>query len=260
MSHGKLLISKGDFKLFQVNGNDAPKLIEDIGRARARTFKKYLPKETLVDTDKYDHFYEHLYLIHSDTQEIIGAYRAAIGYKVYNKYGRDGFYLNELFHFDTSNDYLLRNSMEMGRSFVVPEYQQQFLPLMMLWRGLFNLFKQDENLLSIIGAVSIPQYSNNQLVDHLVDFLTRHYPADCFVQGKNELKLKGEYKFDNLLSLEKHFNIEGEKIPVLIKKYLDQNARIAGFNIDHNFGDAIDVLAVMTKGDMPEEKLNRMLH
>ena len=49
----------------------------------------------------------------------------------------------------------------------------------------------------------------------------------------------------------------GLKIPVLIKKYLLQNAKCLGFNVDPAFSDAIDVLMYISLENLDFAKIER---
>ena len=48
------------------------------------------------------------------------------------------------------------------------------------------------------------------------------------------------------------------KVPVLIKKYLKQEAKIIGFNVDPKFSDALDGLIILDMKDFPQEMLENL--
>jgi len=64
-----------------------------------------------------------------ETNKIAGAYRMGLGCEIYPKYGMDGFYLNGLFRFEPELHDMLHKSIEMGRAFIIKEYQQKPMPL-----------------------------------------------------------------------------------------------------------------------------------
>ncbi|OPG94639.1 hypothetical protein B2I21_30385, partial [Chryseobacterium mucoviscidosis] len=45
------------------------------------------------------------------------------------------------------------------------------------------------------------------------------------------------------------------RLPVLIKKYIKQNAKVIAFNVDPNFNDAIDGLMYIRISDLPESTI-----
>jgi hypothetical protein len=48
------------------------------------------------------------------------------------------------------------------------------------------------------------------------------------------------------------------RLPVLLKKYIRQNARIIGFNIDPKFNNALDGLMILDMKDLPDETTESM--
>ena len=62
-------------------------------------------------------------------------------------------------------------------------------------------------------------------------------------------------KFDKLID-----DFEPEmRMPVLIKKYIKQNAKVVAFNVDPNFNDAIDGLMYIRIRDLPEDTIKPVL-
>jgi hypothetical protein len=54
-------------------------------------------------------------------------------------------------------------------------------------------------------------------------------------------------------------DLEPELRPVLIKKYIKQNAKVIAFNVDPNFNDAIDGLMYIRISDLPESTIKPVL-
>jgi hypothetical protein len=50
----------------------------------------------------------------------------------------------------------------------------------------------------------------------------------------------------------------GYKIPVLLKKYLELNAKIIGFNVDPDFNNCLDGLIVVDVYNIPAEFVNSL--
>ena len=63
-------------------------------------------------------------------------------------------------------------------------------------------------------------------------------------------------KFDKLIT---EIEPEGLRIPVLIKKYVKQNARLVAFNVDPKFNNAIDGLMYIKIADFPESTVKPVL-
>ena len=65
--------------------------------------------------------------------------RIGFGGEIISAYGIDGFYIASLFHIDASVAPLLEKTIEMGRAFVVKEYQSHPLSLHLLWKGIVHM-------------------------------------------------------------------------------------------------------------------------
>ncbi|HMW97396.1 MAG TPA: glycerol acyltransferase, partial [Flavobacteriales bacterium] len=77
-------------------------------------------------------------------------------------------------------------------------------------------------------------------------FIVRNEKAD----GQALLEASGEdlRKLDRIIA---DIEPEGSTVPVLLKKYLQLNARIIGFNSDPKFNDALDGFVVLDLTRVP---------
>ena len=165
--------------------------------------------------------------------------------------------------------------MELGRSFVVPKYQKEVLPLKLLLSGLAVALAKDPAAEYMIGTVTI----SDSLPD-LYKSLTYHYlerdfklaEARRFAVPTNPFKpdylrvnpeglLSGIPKgdidaFDRLLS-----SISGGKnrLPVLFRKYFSCGAREACFNVDPLFNNCLDAMIVLKASDFPVRMLRSVV-
>ena len=48
-------------------------------------------------------------------------------------------------------------------------------------------------------------------------------------------------------------------MPVLIKKYLQLGSKVVGFNVDHDFCDALDALMFLDLEEVPEQKMQMLV-
>ena len=105
----------------------------------------------------------------------------------------------------------------------------------------------------------------------MIEFIKRNfYRADLAEYVKPRKKFKPKYKqVDAGALLEKSGNdirmldqfiqeIEPEKfnVPVLLKKYIKQNARIISFNVDPKFEMSLDGLILLDMNDVPADTIN----
>src|SRR5690554_3421546 len=147
------------FKLFEVYCASAvrmPIVMREIGRLREYTFRK-IGEETMnsTDLDEYDLYYEHLFIWDTQNRKIVGAYRLGLGNDIIEQYGKKGFYIHSLFKIRNEIIPMLRKSIELGRSFVVPEYQRHPYSLFLLWKGIVSYMNTHPEYRYFIGPVSI---------------------------------------------------------------------------------------------------------
>ena len=270
-----LLFTSNNYECYISKSEQIPNILREIGRLREITFRQVGEgTNDEIDLDKYDNHYHHLFLWDKEANKIVGAYRMAIGAEVYEKYGIKGFYINELFNFDPEIHPFFKKCIEMGRAFVSSEYQQKPMPLFLLWRGIIHIALRNPQQKFIIGGVSISNQFSDFSKSLMIEFMKTHYYDSTvaqYVRAKKEFKIKlneDEKKFifsESEADLNKFDKIIDElepnvlRLPVLIKKYIKQNARVIAFNVDPNFNDAIDGLMYIRVSDIPESTLQPVL-
>ena len=270
-----LLFTSNNYECFIAKAEQIPNILREIGRLREITFRQIGEgTNDEIDLDRYDNHYHHLFLWDKDANKIVGAYRMAIGAEVYEKYGIKGFYINELFNFEPEIHPFFKKCIEMGRAFVSSEYQQKPMPLFLLWRGIVHITLRNPQQKFIVGGVSISDQFSDFSKSLMIEFMKTHYYDSTvaqFVRAKKEFKVKlteEEKKFifdESEADLNKFDKIIDElepnvlRLPVLIKKYIKQNARVIAFNVDPNFNDAIDGLMYIRVSDIPDSTVQPVL-
>ena len=273
-TEGKMLFSNGDYEVYFTKFDEIPAMMREIGRQRELTFRAVGEGTNLpFDLDEYDKHYHHLILWDNVAQKIAGAYRMALGSEVMKNYGIKGFYTNSLFDFDQELQPFFKKVIEMGRAYISIEYQQKPLPLFLLWRGIVHVCLRNPEHKFLMGGVSISNRFSDFSKSLMIEFMRSHYfdPAVAqYVHPKNDYKVylserdKSLFfegldddlnKFDKLID-----DFEPEmRLPVLIKKYIKQNAKVVAFNVDPNFNDAIDGLMYIRISDLPEGTIKPVL-
>ena len=271
---GKTLFSNGDYEVYFTKFDEIPAMMREIGRQRELTFRAVGEGTNLpFDLDEYDKHYHHLILWDNVAQKIAGAYRMALGSEVMKNYGIKGFYTNSLFDFDQELQPFFKKVIEMGRAYISIEYQQKPLPLFLLWRGIVHVCLRNPEHKFLMGGVSISNRFSDFSKSLMIEFMRSHYfdPVVAqYVHPKNDYKVylserdKSLFfegldddlnKFDKLID-----DFEPEmRLPVLIKKYIKQNAKVVAFNVDPNFNDAIDGLMYIRISDLPEGTIKPVL-
>ncbi len=258
---------QAEFDLFVAPSERIPRLLREIGRAREETFRAVGEgTNKSFDLDEFDLYYDHLLLWDREKQRLAGAYRIGDGARIMERYGKRGFYTHTLFRMDRTMSKVLRKSFELGRSFITQDYQKHRLPLFLLWRGLLIHVIGHPGHRYLIGPVSISSRFSRFSRELMIGFLREHHfdealgahihPRNRFliapdrIDGKALLEASGEdmRKLDRIIA---DIEPEGAHVPVLLKKYLQLNARIIGFNCDPKFNDALDGFVVLDLQRVP---------
>ncbi|MGB2282924.1 MAG: GNAT family N-acetyltransferase, partial [Flavobacteriaceae bacterium] len=205
---------------------------------------------------------------------LAGAYRMGLGRDVYEAYGINGFYLQDLFRFEPELHKMMSHSIELGRAFIIKQYQQKPMPLFLLWKGIVHTTLRFPNHKYLIGGVSISNRFSNFSKSLMIEFMKSHYYDPYlaqYVHPKKEFKVKlkdtdKDFVFDATeADLNKFDKIIDEiepgalRLPVLLKKYIKQNARLIAFNVDPLFNDAIDGLMYIRISDLPDSTVRPVM-
>jgi len=274
-SADKKFLSLKNYEIYFTKTDDIPNILHEIGRLREITFREVGEgTNNAIDIDEFDSYYYHLFLWDTEEKLIAGAYRMGLGHEIFPKYGVKGFYINSLFRFEPELYKMLTESIEMGRAFVVKEYQQKPMPLFLLWKGIVHVTLRYPQNKFLIGGVSISNQFSNFSKSLMIEFMRSNYYDPFiaqYIQPKKEYKVKlkdadKEFvfdeaqadmnKFDKLIT---EIEPDGLRIPVLIKKYVKQNARLVAFNVDPKFNNAIDGLMYIKISDLPESTVKPVL-
>ncbi|MFN7044627.1 MAG: GNAT family N-acyltransferase [Flavobacterium sp.] len=270
----RLLQSK-NYEVYFVTADKIPNILHEIGRLREITFREVGEgTNESLDLDPYDKYYHHMFLWDEEAQCIAGAYRMGLGSHIYPKHGIDGFYLHELFRFEPELYDMMSKSIEMGRAFIIKEYQQKPMPLFLLWKGIVHTTLHYPEHKYLIGGVSISNQFSEFSKSLMIEFMKSHYYDPYiaqYVHPKKEFKVKlkdadKDFVFNETESdLNKFDKIIDElepgtlRLPVLIKKYIKQNARVVAFNVDPLFNNAVDGLMYIRISDIPESTMKPVM-
>ena len=260
-----LLDCKG-FSVFYGNIQNLPNVILEIGRLREITFREVgegSGKE--FDLDKFDNHYQHLIVWNNEKSEVVGSYRFALVDKVLKKHGVRGLYTSNFYNYSKDFKTKIEAGLELGRSFVRKEYQKQFIPLLLLFKGICRFVVNNPKYHMLFGAVSV---SNNydEKSRYLIGNLLLSQTKDVKAKRKYECRLntdgdvKAACKSVNLSTMDLLSNlikgVEGDKdLPVLIKQYMKLGGQLHAFTVDNEFGDCLDGLIVVDLKESPKKTL-----
>ena len=270
----KMLFSNGNYEIYFTPYDQIPSVMREIGRQRELTFRAVGEGSNLpFDLDEYDKHYHHLFLWDNAAEKLAGAYRMALGKDVMKKSGIKGFYTSSLFEFEQDIHPFFKKVIEMGRAYILEEYQQKPLPLFLLWRGIVHVCLRNPDHKFLMGGVSISNKFSEFSKSLMIEFMRSNYYDSAvaqYITPRNEYKVKLRDRDKNLFfdEMESDLNkldkiiddLEPElRLPVLIKKYIKQNAKVISFNVDPSFNDAIDGLMYIRISELPESTIKPVL-
>lgn len=245
-------------QVFYAYASQVPNVIREIGRLREVSFRQ-VGEGTgkALDLDFYDDYYVHLFIWNPDKKEIVGAYRLGEADKILQRQGLVGLYSHSLFKYSHKLLKELNPALELGRSFVRPEYQRSFAPLMLLWKGIGQYVARHPHYRKLFGPVSISSDYQPTSQRLLVDFLKannsqphlarmvkprRKFKAQAIKASQVHKQLTDPDGVSNLIA---EIEEDAKGIPILIKQYLKLGGQILEFNVDAQFNNALDGLIMV---------------
>ena len=232
---------------------DSP-LLHELGRLRELTFRQVGEGTGRSrDLDDFDLHYQHIVIWDGTAQRIAGAYRIMRGAQALARRGLAGLYSASLFRYSDDAIPRIAEGLELGRSFVVPDYWGS-RSLDYLWQGIGAYLQCQPGIRYLFGAVSISAALPRDAREQLVAYYQRYYgAADGRVQSNRPFQyfaappcfgeMDAAAAFDvlkaNLAAL-------GTGVPTLYRQYTDLcepgGARFLAFGVDPDFSDSIDGL------------------
>lgn len=271
---GQLLFTQSEFEVLCARSRQIPNTLLEIGRLREITFRDVEEGSNKPrDLDEYDLYYEQLIIYDKEAGKLVGGYRLGRGDNIFEAYGIKGFYIASFFKFKKKFGDILKDSVELGRAYIVPDYQRKRLPLFLLWRGILSFLLVNPQYKYLIGPLSISQQYSDISKHVIIEFVKQNYydhDLAALVKPRKPYKIKTK-EIDTEVILE---NLKGEigrldnfieeiepyhfRIPVLMKKYIKQNARIISFNVDPDFNYTLDGLMILDLSLLPQETIDAL--
>ncbi len=275
--------NKGNNRIYIVDANNAPNTMREIGRLREISFRNAgggTGKD--CDIDLYDTMNppcRQLIVWDPESDQILGGYRFITGSDIRrNSDGSPRIATSHMFTFSDRfiNEYL-PYTIELGRSFVRPEYQSSkagakaLYALDNLWDGLGALTVVHPEIKNLFGKVTMyPSYSR-ECRDMILYFLNRHFPdPDSLVRPITPLPtdideeamkqlFTGDTFAEDYRILNKAIRNHGVNIPPLVNAYmsLSPTMRMFGTAINDEFGNVEESGIFFAIDEIFEEKKRR---
>ncbi|HET6992769.1 MAG TPA: GNAT family N-acetyltransferase [Bacteroidia bacterium] len=275
-------VNNGDNKIYIINIHNSPNTLREIGRLREVTFRAAgggTTKEIdLDDFDTCERCYDQLIVWNPEDKEIVGGYRFI---RCVDSKSPDGNYhlaTTELFTFSEKfKKEFLPKTIELGRSFVQPNYQPSvtnrkgLFSLDNLWDGLGALVIDNPDMNYFFGKVTMYRHFNVTARDYILHFMDHYFPDKENLVGPHvPVKIKTDisafekeldnhsYK-DGHRILNQHVRALGENIPPLVNSYMNLSATMRNFGtaVNDEFGDVDETGILVNISDVYPTKKER---
>ncbi|MGA9544193.1 MAG: GNAT family N-acyltransferase [Candidatus Sulfotelmatobacter sp.] len=257
----RCLGESSDLAVYLAKADDTPRMLQELGRLREVTFR--LAGEGTGkgrDLDRFDRYYWHVLLWHKSRRELVGAYRAGNTAEILAEHGVGGLYTNTLFRYDARVFEKIGPALELGRSFIRPEYQRQYAPLLLLWKGIARLLATHADIPVLFGAVSISNDYSKASREMIYRFSEARMQEDelaGLIEPRRPFRPTGLRPWDcramchALRDLEElsqpitDVETDGKGLPILLRQYAKIGGKLIGFNVDRKFSNVLDGLVVV---------------
>jgi putative hemolysin len=267
-----LVTETAELQVWVAKASEIPNTLREIGRLRELTFRKAREGTgRSLDLDSFDTAYRHLWLWNKATSEVCGAYRMGATGEL--RCPAD-LYTSTLFKFRPGLVESLHPALELGRSFVRPEYQKSYHALLLLWKGIGAWVAQNPKYRTLFGPVSISNEYRMASRALMVSYLQEHcsHPVlEGAAEPRKEFRASGSRKCDVrtlaplLSSLDElsdaiaDLEPDGKGLPVLLRQYLNLGGTMIAFSEDAMFSGVIDGLVVVDLRKLPMRLLAKYL-
>jgi len=246
-------------------------LLQEIGRLRELTFREVGEGTGRGrDLDAYDASYDHILVWDAQAARIAGAYRVMRGAEALARTGLAGLYTASLFRYADEAVPRLATGLELGRSFVVPDYWGS-RSLDYLWQGIGAYLQRYPGVRYLYGAVSIsaalPRAASEQIVAYYQRYHGSAQPLAC---ARRPFAFEAQAPAFDGLDIDTAFDAMkaalarlGASVPMLYKQYTELcepgGARFLAFGVDPAFSSSIDGLIEVDLERLRPRKRQRYL-
>jgi hypothetical protein len=279
--------NNGNNEIYIINCHNAPNTLNEVGRLREISFRVAgggTGKPS--DLDEHDTKkipYEQLIVWNPEDKEIVAGYRFILCEKVEVKNNIPDLSTAELFEFSENfvKNYLPL-TIELGRSFVQPQYQPSasnrkgLFSLDNLWDGLGALVVDNPHIKYFSGKVTMYPDFNRLGRDMILHFMNHYFPdRDGFGKPHAHLKISIEndmsafekeldglsYK-DGHKILNQHVRALGENIPPMVNAYMNLSLTMRNFGtaLNDHFGEVEETEIFMNIADIYPSKAERHIN
>ena len=275
--------NKADNEIYVIDAFDSPNVLREVGRLREISFRMAGGSSGLsLDLDEFDTMenpYKQIVIWDPEAEAIIGGYRYILGPDV--KLGPDGQPLLATAHMFHVSDHFIKEYLphviELGRSFVTPDYQSSkagakaIFALDNLWDGIGAVMMQHPNIVYFFGKMTMYPSYDHSCRDLILHFLWKHFedkddlirPIEPKMPDADtrllDLILKDEGFKSDYRNLKDAVRRLGTTIPPLINTYMNSSPtmKMFGTAVNKEFSDVEETGILISFNEMYPEKRDR---
>ncbi|MBP5326402.1 MAG: GNAT family N-acetyltransferase [Bacteroidales bacterium] len=277
----------GGKEIYVTTAHLSPNIMQEIGRLRELSFAtEGGGTGKPVDIDEFDtlpepYCFKQLFVWDAENEAIVGGYRFIHGSNMFRSI--DGSIYTptaELFHY--SDDFIenyLPYTLELGRSFVQPEYQpgnnlrKGMYSLDNLWDGLATIAVEIPETRYYFGKITMYPHMNRKAKDLILYFYQKHFPdRDGLAWPLEPLIIETDYnELHNIFTgrnykedyqiLVKNVRALDSYVPPLVNAYMNLSSTMRSFGTayNHAFGETDETGILIQVRDIFPEKKDRHL-
>ncbi|MDD4684532.1 MAG: GNAT family N-acetyltransferase [Bacteroidales bacterium] len=280
--------NKGGRDIYITTAHQSPNIMREIGRLREISFgAEGGGSGKDCDIDEFDiapepHCYKQLFVWDPVDEEIIGGYRYILGNDIFIE--SSGELLSAtagLFYFtDIFKENYLANTLELGRSFVRPDYQpthslrKGMFSLDNLWDGLGAMAKTHPEIKYFFGKITMYPSLDTKARDYILYFYKKHFPDnEGMVYPKEPVEIETDYNElvklfngrsykEDYLILVKAIRERNEHLPPLVNAYMNLSSTMKSFgtSVNTHFSNVEETGILVTIDDIYPDKKQRYMH
>ncbi len=275
----------GGKDIYVTTAHLSPNIMREIGRLRELSFATEgggTGKE--VDIDEFDtlpepYCFKQLFVWDAENEAIVGGYRFIHGSNMFRAV--DGSIYTptaELFHYtDEFIEQYLPYTLELGRSFVQPEYQpgnnlrKGMYSLDNLWDGLASIAVEIPETHYYFGKITMYPQMDRKAKDMILYFYQKHFPdKDGLVWPNEPLTIETDYNELHELFCGRNYKEDyqillksvralGSYVPPLVNAYMNLSSTMRSFGTayNHDFGETDETGILVALRDIYPEKRAR---
>jgi putative hemolysin len=252
------LAVSGELECWVADASQIPGILREIGRLREETFRAVGEGSGKpLDLDRFDPHYLHLFLWQRRQRCVVGAYRFTPLDRALARDGLEGLYTHSLLRFKPALLSELDPALELGRSFVAQPFQRSYAPLLLLWKGLGAWVAAHPRYRRLFGVVSMSADYQPLSRELVASFVKQHlYRGDlarltrprrpygpAYAPSRHDpMTWRLGAHMEEMDGWVSELEPDGKGMPVLFRQYARLGGIFFGFNVDPEFGNALDGL------------------